>query len=118
MDTNQECVARIERLKADVAAACTMSALLVLMMLMSSCDAQAEEFGRPRLLVAAPAVQGMYRHAALIVLSAQGHHAGFILNRASPLTLAQAFPDDPAAARVAQPIFFGGPYGAQSVYAV
>ena len=113
----QDCVARIARLKSDVAAG-TMCALLGLVILMSSCGARAEDFGKPRLLVAAPAVQGMYRHAAIIVLSAQGHHAGFIVNRASPLTLAQAFPDDPAAAKVAQPIFFGGPYGSQSVYAV
>jgi putative transcriptional regulator len=79
--------------------------------------ANADE-GKPILLVASPAMQGFYSEATILVLPKKGGHVGFILNRASRTTLASAFPDEPRSAKLADPIYFGGPEAMKSMYAV
>ena len=80
--------------------------------------ARAQGLDRPVLLVAAPETSGFYSHAVLVVMPRAGGHVGFIINRATRVTVASAFPDEPASARVAEPIFLGGPRAVQSLYAV
>lgn len=79
--------------------------------------AHADE-GKPILLVASPAMQGFYSEATLLVIPKKGAHVGFIVNRASRTTLASAFPDEPNSAKLAEPIYFGGPKAMKSMYAV
>ncbi len=80
-------------------------------------SAHADE-AEPILLVASPALHGFYSEATLLVIPRNGAHVGFILNRASRTTLASAFPDEPNSAKVAEPIYFGGPEAMKSLYAV
>jgi putative transcriptional regulator len=86
--------------------------------LLLSGAAPAEDLGKPRLLVASPAMQGFYRHTALVVVPKRGQFVGFILNRATDIKIASAFPDHAPSAKVAEPINFGGPEEAHQVYAV
>ena len=80
--------------------------------------ARAQGLDKPVLLVAAPETSGFYSHAVLVVVPRAGGHVGFIINRATRVTVASAFPNEPASAKVAEPIFLGGPRAAQSLYAV
>jgi putative AlgH/UPF0301 family transcriptional regulator len=73
---------------------------------------------KPILLVASPAMQGFYSEATIVVLPKKGGHVGFIINRASRMTLASAFPNEPGSAKLADPIYFGGPEAMKSMYAV
>jgi putative transcriptional regulator len=79
--------------------------------------AHADE-SKPILLVASPAMQGFYSEATILVIPRKGAHVGFILNRASQATLASAFPNEPGSAKLADPIYFGGPEAMKSMYAV
>ena len=80
--------------------------------------ARAQDLDKPLLLVASPALQGAYSRTALLVFPLRGQHAGFILNRSTDVKLASAFPDHPPSAKVADPIFFGGPEMADSLFAM
>jgi putative transcriptional regulator len=80
--------------------------------------ARAQGVDKPVLLVAAPGKPGFYSHAVLVVMPRADGHVGFIINRATRTTVASAFPEEPHSAKVAEPIYLGGPRAAQSLYAV
>src|SRR6185503_18337750 len=83
-----------------------------------ACEARGQGVDRPVLIVASPRTQGFYRHAVLVVLPKGERHVGFIINRATRTTVASAFPEEPDSAKVAEPIYLGGPSGVQALYAV
>jgi putative transcriptional regulator len=80
--------------------------------------ALAQNLDRPLLLVASPALQGAYSRTALLVFPLRGQHAGFILNRSTDVKLATVFPEHAPSAKVADPIYFGGPEMASSLFAL
>ncbi|HKQ29297.1 MAG TPA: YqgE/AlgH family protein [Burkholderiales bacterium] len=80
--------------------------------------ARAQNVDRPMLLVASPGTTGFYSQAVLVVVPKAAGHVGFMINRATRTTVASAFPDEAEIAKVADPIFLGGPRGRQSMYAV
>lgn len=101
--------------------------LLAGLLLAAACAAHAQgpnlspnlSLHRPLLLVAAPDLQGLYSHTALLVVpAAGGQHFGFILNRATGVKLATLFPDHPPSAKVADPVYFGGPEMLESIFAI
>jgi len=93
-------------------------ALAVLLLLGAAVAAHAEDLGKPLLLVASPALQGPYSRTALLVFPMRGQHAGFILNRSTDVKLASVFPEHAPSAKVADPIFFGGPEMMDSLFAI
>ena len=93
------------------------------LLLWAACLAQAQThqtqtLDKPLLLVASPALQGAYSRTALLVFPMRGQHAGFILNRSTDVKLASVFPDHPPSAKVADPIYFGGPEMVDSLFAL
>ena len=92
--------------------------LAVLLLLGAAVAAHAEDLGKPLLLVASPALQGPYSRTALLVFPMRGQHAGFILNRSTDVKLASVFPEHAPSAKVADPIFFGGPEMMDSLFAI
>ena len=61
----------------------------------------------------------MYSRTALLVVpAAGGQHLGFILNRATDLKLATLFPEHAPSAKVADPVYFGGPEMLGSIFAI
>jgi len=92
--------------------------LALLALLAAALACRAEDLGRPLLLVASPALQGAYSHTALLVFPMIGQHAGFILNRSTDVKMASAFPEHAPSAKVAEPIYFGGPEMMDSLFAL
>ena len=96
-----------------------MKRILILLALFSAvCGVRAEDLERPLLLVASPALQGPYARTALLVFPMRGQHAGFILNRSTDVKMASVFPDHAPSAKVADPIYFGGPEMMDSLFAI
>ena len=61
----------------------------------------------------------MYSRTALLVVpAAGGQHLGFILNRATDVRLATLFPEHEPSAKVADPVYFGGPHMLGSLFAL
>lgn len=88
-------------------------------MLSAACTAQSQDLDRPLLLVASPDLQGPYSRTALLVVpAAGGQHLGFILNRATDLTLATLFPEHAPSAKVVDPVYLGGPEMMGSIFAI
>lgn len=96
----------------------TMAALAACLLVFGAWSARADDLGMPMLLVAAPAMQGAYSRTVVLAVPVEDRHFGFILNRASGTTLAQAFPDHAPSAKVVDPIYIGGPEDAQGLFAV
>jgi putative transcriptional regulator len=89
------------------------------LLIAAACAARAQDLDRPLLLVAAPDLQGLYSRTALLVVpGAGGQHIGFIINRATDVTLATLFPEHAPSAKVADPVYFGGPEMIGSIFAV
>jgi putative transcriptional regulator len=78
----------------------------------------AQVLDRPLLLVATPELEGPYHRTALLVVPMGGQHVGFILNRATRTTLAALFPGHGPSAKVADPVYFGGPERPNAIFAV
>ena len=95
------------------------SFLAALVVFGATATAGAQNLDRPLLLVAAPDLQGPYsRTAVLVVPVAGGEHVGFILNRATGVKLATLFPEHAPSAKVVDPVYFGGPEMAGSIFAI
>lgn len=93
--------------------------LLAALLALAAGAAGAQDTDRPLLLVAAPDLQGFYRQTALLVVpAAGGQHLGFILNRATDVKLATLFPEHAPSAKVADPVYFGGPERVESIFAI
>jgi putative transcriptional regulator len=92
--------------------------LLACLLFAAVCTARAQDLDRPLLLVAAPELRGPYGHTALLVVPMQAQHVGFILNRATDVKLATLFPDHAPSAKVADPVYLGGPAGANAIFAM
>ena len=50
--------------------------------------------------------------------AAGGQHLGFILNRVTDVKLATLFPEHEPSAKVADPVYFGGPVMSESIFAI
>lgn len=91
---------------------------VAILLVLGTAAADAQDLGKPLLLVATPELEGPYRHTALLVVPVDGRHVGFILNRATETTLAALFPDHGPSAKVADPVYFGGPERSNAIFAV
>lgn len=92
--------------------------LVAILLVLGTAAVHAQDLGKPLLLVATPELEGPYRHTALLVVPVDGRHVGFILNRATGTTLAALFPDHGPSAKVADPVYFGGPERSNAIFAV
>ena len=87
-------------------------------LLLSVGAARAQNLEKPVLLVAVPALQGLYRETTVVAVPVAGTHIGFILNRASALKLGVLFPSHEPSAKVLDPVYFGGPEMSEAIFAV
>jgi putative transcriptional regulator len=87
--------------------------------LASLSPAFAQRVGAPVLLAADPGLSGPYEGTVLLALpSGKGTHLGFILNRPTATRVSAIFPEVPAATKVVSPVFFGGPFMREAVFAL
>jgi putative transcriptional regulator len=80
----------------------------------------AADLSRAAILVAKPELQDQLYGSTIIVVAPLGEdrHVGFIVNRPTPVTLGKAFPEDGPSQQVADPIYLGGPYESQAIFAL
>jgi putative AlgH/UPF0301 family transcriptional regulator len=91
----------------------------LLAMAAGAVQAQALSTESPVMLVAHPGLEPPYGETVLIAIPTGGQeHVGFILNRPLPKTVANLFPDDPAASNAKQQVHLGGPTMLHTMYAV
>lgn len=93
-------------------------ALIAILLILGASVSKAQDLGQPLLLVASPELQGPYSHTTVLVVPMAGQHIGFILNRATDVKLATLFPEHAPSAKVADPVFFGGPVSTNAIFAV
>ena len=72
------------------------------------------------MLVATPALSDPIYKATVLVASpmSDGRFVGFIVNKPTKMTLAQAFPEHGPSKKVADPIFLGGPERINTLFAL
>lgn len=93
--------------------------ILVLALALGLAPALAQEAGAPALLAADPDLSGPYEGTVLLALpSGNGTHFGFILNRPTATRASAILPEVPAASKVVSPVFFGGPFMRDTVFAL
>jgi putative transcriptional regulator len=81
--------------------------------------ARAQEEARPLLLVAKPGLRAAYSQTVLVAVPfGRGEHIGFIINRPLELSLGSMFPEHQPSRKVLDPVHFGGPVMANTVFAV
>jgi putative transcriptional regulator len=73
-----------------------------------------------RILVARPELRDAVYGATILYAKSlpDGSSVGFILNRPTPMTLAQLFPEDKPAQKAVEPVFLGGPVETQMIVAL
>ena len=93
-----------------------------LIALLLACIAGAASGGEPRAwtLVATGELEGTALARAVVLAAPlpQGGHIGFIINRPTGATMEALFPADRAARNVHDHLYLGGPYLANSVFAI
>jgi putative transcriptional regulator len=92
--------------------------LVAILLILGAGASEAQDLDKPFVLVAKPELQGPYNHTAVLVVPMGGQHVGFILNRATEMTLAALFPEHAPSAKVADPVFFGGPERVNAIFAI
>ncbi len=95
-----------------------MRSALFALLLAFAAAAPAQPADKPLMLVATPAMQGLYSRTALIVVPAGKHHLGFIVNRATSVRVGWVLPEHAASAEGLDPVHFGGPDMADTLFAV
>ena len=94
--------------------------VLLACMLAFALPASAEDEGGSKILVARPDFQDqLYGSTILLVKDMpDGSALGFILNKPTDITLGELFPGDGPSLKVPDPVFLGGPFGIDMVFAL
>jgi putative transcriptional regulator len=95
-----------------------MKRFLAMVFFLAVCGGAQAQSAKPLMLVASPALQGLYSHTTLIAVPAGEGHLGFIVNRATDIKLATLFPGHAPSAKVADPVYFGGPEMVDALFAI
>ena len=96
----------------------TLAILASCLLALGAGAARSQDLGTPLLLVASPAVRGFYSQTMLVAVPTGNKHLGFIVNRATRIKLATLFPSHAPSAKVADPVYFGGPEMVGAIFAV
>jgi putative transcriptional regulator len=92
----------------------------VLLFLGFNALAHAADLSKAVILVAKPELHDELYGSTILVVTPVGEdrHVGFIINRPTPVTLGKAFPEDGPSQKIADPIYIGGPYEPQAIFAL
>ena len=93
------------------------AAIATALLAFGALPARGEDLSKPMLLVASPSLQGPYTHTALLVVPMGNKHVGFILNRSTETRMSSAFPEHAPSGKVRDPVYLGGPFMSQTVFA-
>src|SRR5258708_7974445 len=92
----------------------------VLLFLGGNALAQDADLSKAAILVAKPELQDELYGSTILVVAPLGadRHVGVLVNRPSPVTLGKAFPEDGPSQKIVDPIYLGGPYQPQAIFAL
>jgi putative transcriptional regulator len=95
-------------------------ALVSAVLLGWSALAGAADLTEPVILVAKPELRDeLFGSSILVVMPLGGEqHLGFIVNRPTGVTLGRLFPEHAASQKVIDPVYLGGPYESQAIFAL
>lgn len=81
---------------------------------------RATDLGKPMILVAKRQMHDRMYGATVLVVRPIGNeqHVGFIINRPSKMTLGQLFPQHEPSKKVLDPVYVGGPFSAEAIFAL
>jgi putative transcriptional regulator len=99
----------------------TLAATVLCAVLAWSAMAQAQTtLAEPVLLIAQRDFNDRFYYGTILLVTPLGEdrHVGFIVNRPTPMTLGKIFPEHGPSRKIADPIYLGGPYNTNIVYAV
>src|SRR5262245_11238299 len=98
----------------------TVRAIRVGLMLSASALSHAAELSEPLILVAKPELRDNVYGGSILVVRPLGDdgHVGFIVNRPTGVSLGELFPGHDESRTVADPVYLGGPLGAQVIFAL
>lgn len=98
----------------------SIHAAVLALLCSASAFAAAADVSQPVMLVARPELrEEPYRSAVIVVAPLGGdEHVGFIVNRSTEATLGSLFPQDGASQKVADPVYLGGPFAPQAIFAL
>ena len=97
-----------------------MRFLLLAVMLSWSALLHAADLSQPHILVAKPELRDDLFGASVLVVKPIGgdQHVGFIVNRPTGVHLANIFPEHGPSQKIVDPVYLGGPIGAQVIFAL
>lgn len=95
-------------------------ALLLAMLLSWSALMNATDLSQPHILVATPELRDSIFGSTILVVTPIGgdRHMGVIVNRPAGVTLGKIFPEHGPSQKIADPVYFGGPVGAELIFAL
>jgi putative transcriptional regulator len=82
--------------------------------------AGAADLSKPVILVAKPQLRDEMYGSTIVVVKPLGgdEHVGFIVNRSTGITLGKLFPNDGPSQKVVDPVYLGGPFGSEAIFAL
>ncbi|MGH8704042.1 MAG: YqgE/AlgH family protein [Burkholderiales bacterium] len=82
--------------------------------------ARAADLDAPMILVAKPRLRDELYGATILLAKPVGNdrHVGFIINRPTAMTLGRLFPEHGPSQKVPDPIYLGGPFSSQFIFAL
>jgi putative transcriptional regulator len=88
--------------------------------LWSACVSATGPIDGPMILVATPELRDRLFSASVLIVTpiGNGQHIGFIINRPTPVTLSEMFPEHAPSKKVTEPIFLGGPENRGALFAL
>ena len=97
-----------------------MRTFLPAAMLSFSALSQAADLSQPLILVAKPELRDSAYGATILVVRPVGDdaHVGFIINRPTQVTLGELFPGHDHSRKIVNPVYSGGPQGAEALFAL
>lgn len=97
-----------------------LMSLMAVLLLGFSAGLRSEEPTGTVILVAKPELRDQLYGSTILIARPLGsdQHLGFILNRPTQYTLGRIFPDHGPSQKIVDPIYLGGPFGSQLIFAL
>jgi putative AlgH/UPF0301 family transcriptional regulator len=95
-------------------------AFLLAVMLTCSALSRAADLSHPLILVAKPELRDNAYSATILVVRSLGGdaHVGFIVNRPAGVSLGEVFPGHDHAQKLVDPVYSGGPFAQEAIFAL
>ena len=95
-------------------------ALLLASIALAYKPAHSEEADDTTILVAKRQLKDQLYGSTIVLVKPLGEdrHVGFIINKPTPMTLGKLFPSHAPSQKIADPVYLGGPFNAQVIFAL